>query len=99
MIRAELVAHSAGQNPHLTAQEREAVVRTLLGVITKARVQGDRVELRDFGTFSVRDRNPRVARNPRTGNTVTVPARAHVCFRPGKGGASAAQSREDQTGG
>ncbi|MCJ2050893.1 HU family DNA-binding protein, partial [Methylobacterium sp. J-070] len=85
MIRSELVARIAEQNPHLTAQEREAVVRTILRVITKALVQGDRVELRDFGTFSIRDRDPRAARNPRTGKQVTVPARVHVYFKPGKG--------------
>lgn len=85
MIKSELIARISQQNPHLTAQECEAVVRTVLGVISKALVQGDRVELRDFGSFSVRDREPRVSRNPRTGKRVTVPARAHVCFKPGKG--------------
>jgi integration host factor subunit beta len=60
-------------------------VHTVLGLISKALVQGDRVELRDFGSFCVRDREPRVSRNPRTGKRVTVPARTHVYFRPGKG--------------
>lgn len=54
MIESELIARIAARNPHLTAQKCEAVVRTILGVISKALVQGDRVELRDFGSFSVR---------------------------------------------
>ncbi|MGH1592208.1 HU family DNA-binding protein [Methylobacterium phyllosphaerae] len=85
MIKSGLIARIAQQTPHLTAQECEAVVHTVLRVISKALVQGDRVELRDFGSFCVRDREPHVSRNPRTGKQVTVPARAHVYFKPGKG--------------
>ena len=85
MIESELIARIAARNPHLTAQKCEAVVRTILGVISKALVQGDRVELRDFGSFSVRAHDARAARNPRTGKVVAVPARAHIHFKPGKG--------------
>ncbi|MCJ2052091.1 HU family DNA-binding protein, partial [Methylobacterium sp. J-070] len=85
MIRSELVARIAKQNLHLYAKGVEAVVDAILDRIALALADGDRVELRDFGTFSVRDRNPRAARNPRTGKQVTVPARVHVYFKPGKG--------------
>ena len=85
MIRSELVARIAAQNPHLFARDVEAVVDTILKRVAEALADGDRVELRDFGTFSIRDREPRISRNPRTGSTVTVPARAHVYFKPGKG--------------
>jgi integration host factor subunit beta len=84
MIRSELVARVVQQNPHLTGEEAEAVVRAVLGRIGDALAAGDRVELRDFGTFCVRSSEPRTGRNPRTGKQVAVPARAHVQFKPGK---------------
>lgn len=84
MIRSELVLRIAEQNPHLYATEVEAVVDTILDSITAALADGDRVELRDFGTFCVRDREGRRGRNPRTGKEVVVPARTHVHFKPGK---------------
>lgn len=84
MIRSELVARIAEQNPHLYARDVEAIVDTILDRITAALVDGDRVELRDFGTFCVRDREGRRGRNPRTGKEVVVPARTHVHFKPGK---------------
>ena len=85
MIRSELVARIAAQNPHLCAREVEAVVDAILDRIAKALADGDRVELRDFGTFCVRDREARAARNPRTGETVVVEAKGRIHFKPGKG--------------
>ncbi|MGE8128971.1 HU family DNA-binding protein [Methylobacterium sp. NPDC080182] len=85
MIRSELVTRIAAQNPHLYTRNVEAVVDAILDRIAGALVTGDRVELRDFGTFCVRDREARAGRNPRTGKRVVVPARAHVHFKPGKG--------------
>jgi integration host factor subunit beta len=84
MIRSELVARIAAQNPHLYAREADAVVDAILDRITEALADGDRVELRDFGTFSVRDREARSVRNPRTGKEAVVPARAHIHFKPGR---------------
>ena len=85
MIRSELIARIAQQNPHLTGQECETVVRAVLGAISEALARGDRVELRDFGTFSVREQDAHTGRNPRTGAMVTVEAKAGVRFKPGKG--------------
>ena len=85
MIRSELVARIAAQNPHLYAREVEAAVATILDRIAGALADGDRVELRDFGAFTIRDHEARASRNPRTGKPVMVPARAHVHFKPGKG--------------
>ena len=85
MIRSELVARIAAQNPHLFARDVEAVVDTILKRVAEALADGDRVELRDFGAFSVRDRDARAARNPRTGEPVVAKAKAHVYFKPGKG--------------
>ena len=84
MIRSELIARVVQQNPHLTGTESEAIVRAVLDWISDALVAGDRVELRDFGMFSVRSSEARNGRNPRTGRQTAIPARAHVQFRPGK---------------
>lgn len=84
MIRSELIARIAGQNPHLHERDVEALVRVILDRISEALVDGDRVELRDFGTFCVRERGARIGRNPRTGKEAFVPVRAHVQFKPGK---------------
>lgn len=61
------------------------MVSAILDRIAAALAAGDRVELRDFGAFSVRTSEARASRNPRTGDKVTVPARVHVQFKPGKG--------------
>ena len=84
MIRSELIARIAAQNPHLYERDVEALVRVILDRIADALVNGDRVELRDFGTFEVRQRDARRARNPRTGREVVVAAKAHIHFKPGK---------------
>lgn len=84
MIRSELILRIAEQNPHLYAKDVEAVVDTILRRIAEALADGDRVELRDFGAFCVRDRDGRRARNPQTGEEVIVPAKTHVHFKPGK---------------
>ena len=84
MIRSELVARIAEQNLHLYAKDVEAVVNAILARITKALADGDRIELRDFGSFAVTRREARTARNPRTGAKVDVPAKFEVHFRPGK---------------
>ena len=84
MIRSDLIARIAEQYPHLYAKQVEAVVDAVLERISDALATGDRVELRDFGTFSLRDREAHSARNPQTGGMVAVPSKAHVYFRPGK---------------
>ena len=84
MIRSELVAHIAELNPHLYAKDVEAAVNAILARITKALAVGDRVELRDFGSFALTPREARKARNPRTGAKVDVPEKAAVRFCPGK---------------
>ena len=75
MIRSELVAKIAAENPHLTHADAESIVRTIFQSITDALAEGWRVELRGFGSFSVRRRDPRRGRNPRTGEDVEVEAK------------------------
>ena len=84
MIRSELVAIVAEQNPHLTIKDVERIVATIFDEITDALAQGRRVELRGFGAFSIRDRDPRTGRNPRTGAAVKVDAKKVPYFKPGK---------------
>lgn len=84
MIKSELVAKIAEQHPNLLQRDVEQVVSTIFEEITSAMVAGDRVELRGFGAFSVRDREARQARNPRTGDIVDVPAKKTPYFKAGK---------------
>ncbi|WP_439546877.1 integration host factor subunit beta [Sandarakinorhabdus sp.] len=84
MIRSELVAVIAEQNPHLTIRDVEGIVGTVFDEITDALAQGRRVELRGFGAFSTRAREARTGRNPRTGDAVKVDAKRVPYFKPGK---------------
>jgi integration host factor subunit beta len=84
MLRSELVTKLADENPHLRQDDLEKVVEVILEEIAGALERGDRVELRGFGAFSVRKRNARRGRNPRTGETVNVPAKKVPFFKAGK---------------
>lgn len=84
MIRSELLQTLAKDNPDLRAEEIEQVVDIFFDEITKRLAEGGRVELRGFGAFSTRERESRTGRNPRTGETVSVPAKRVPYFKPGK---------------
>ena len=84
MIKSELIEKLATENTHLTHAEVERVVNVVLGRMTDAMSEGGRVELRGFGAFSVRSRPARAGRNPRTGETVDVPAKSVPFFKSGK---------------
>jgi integration host factor subunit beta len=84
MIRSELILKLHEQNPHLYYRDMEAVVGSVLDEITMALAARDRVELRGFGAFSVRERKARVGRNPRTGENVDVNDKVAPYFKPGK---------------
>ncbi|MBA4765535.1 integration host factor subunit beta [Qipengyuania huizhouensis] len=84
MIRSELLAAIAEGNPELRAEEVEQVVDIFFEEISERLSEGGRVELRGFGAFSVRDRQARQGRNPRTGELVDVPAKRVPYFKPGK---------------
>jgi integration host factor subunit beta len=84
MTKSELIAQLAMENPHLRQQDVEAIVATIFEEITAALSRGDRVELRGFGAFSAKQRDPRTGRNPRTGAAVPVAAKAVPYFKPGK---------------
>lgn len=84
MIKSELVQKLAEQNPHLYQRDVEILVNAILDEITGALRRGDRVELRGFGTFSTKQRDPRQGRNPRTGARVDVSGKVVPYFKSGK---------------
>ena len=84
MIRSELLTAIAEDNPDLRAEEVEQVVDIFFEEIAERLAEGGRVELRGFGAFSTRERQARQGRNPRTGETVDVPAKKVPYFKPGK---------------
>ncbi len=84
MIKSELIAKLAAENPHLTQRDVERVVSTILERMINALESGGRVELRGFGAFSVRSRPARAGRNPRTGEPVDVRAKHVPFFKSGK---------------
>ena len=67
MIRSELIQKISEENPHLFQRDVERIVNTVFEEIIDAMARGDRVELRGFGAFSVKKRDSRQGRNPRTG--------------------------------
>lgn len=84
MIRSELIQKIADENPHLYQRDVERIVNTIFDEVTDAMSRGDRVELRGFGAFSVKQRDARVGRNPRTGETVQVEEKHVPFFKTGK---------------
>lgn len=84
MIRSELIQKIADENPHLTLRHVERIVNTVFEEIIEALSRGDRVELRGFGAFSVKPRDARQGRNPRTGETVAVDQKNVPFFKTGK---------------
>ena len=84
MVRSELIAKLWEENRQLTQRDVIALVDTVFGEITEALSRGDRVELRGFGAFSTKHRNPRRGRNPRTGEGVDVDAKHAIAFRASK---------------
>ena len=84
MIKSELVQRLADRNPHLYQRDVEHIVNAVLDEIEGAMTRGDRVELRGFGAFSVKNRPPRTGRNPRTGQKVSVTEKYVPFFKTGK---------------
>ncbi|GIK98496.1 MAG: hypothetical protein BroJett029_27050 [Alphaproteobacteria bacterium] len=93
MTKSELIARIGQLNPHLYQRDVERIVSTIFDEITTALARGDRVELRGFGAFSVKQRDARIGRNPRTGESVAVERKVIPFFKTGK------QLRERLNGG
>ena len=84
MIKSELVQRMSARNPHLYQRDIENIVDAILGEIADALARGERVELRGFGAFSVKNRPARTGRNPRTGTKVDVTEKYVPFFKTGK---------------
>lgn len=84
MIRSELIQKLSEENPHLFQRDVERIVNTVFEEIIEAMSRGDRVELRGFGAFSVKKRDARAGRNPRTGEAVDVDQKHVPFFKTGK---------------
>ncbi|GAB4145858.1 MAG: integration host factor subunit beta [Sphingomonadales bacterium] len=84
MIKSELVAKLVELYPHMYQRDAERLVNTVFDSITEALARGDRVELRGFGAFSIKERPARVGRNPRTGEAVDVAQKWVPYFKTGK---------------
>lgn len=84
MKKSDLVSKLATKNPQLYVRDIEVIVDTIINEMADALVRGDRVEIRGFGAFSVKDREARTGRNPRTGESVEVAAKRLPAFKAGK---------------
>jgi integration host factor subunit beta len=84
MTRSELISRIASQFPSLTRADVEIAVLTILDAIGDTLANGNRIEIRGFGVFQLNHRPPRIGRNPKTGETVQVPAKYIPHFKAGK---------------
>ncbi|MEK6700180.1 MAG: integration host factor subunit beta [Nitrospirota bacterium] len=84
MTKAELVDKIAEKKPGLTRKQVEVVVNTVLDSIKDALSRDDKVEIRGFGSFRIRERRAKEGRNPKTGETVSVPPKKVPFFKAGK---------------
>jgi len=83
MTRSELISRLSERIPQLTLSDTELSVKCILDTLSARIAAGDRVEIRDFGSFCVSIRPPRIGRNPKTGERVEVPTTAAPHFKPG----------------
>lgn len=84
MTKSELVEQLSASNSGLNKKEAELIVNTIFDSIGDALVVGDRVEIRGFGSFSIRERDAREARNPKSGEVVRIPSKKTPFFKTGK---------------
>ena len=84
MTKSELIEILSRRQPHLKAEDVDLAVKSLLEMMGGTLAQGDRIEIRGFGSFSLHYRPPRLGRNPKTGDSVALPAKHVPHFKPGK---------------
>lgn len=84
MTKSELIERLIDQNQQLSIKDVELAVKTMLDHMTESLAQGDRIEIRGFGSFCLHYRAPRVGRNPKTGDSVALSAKYVPHFKPGK---------------
>ncbi len=84
MTKSELIEILAARQVHLKSDDVDLAVKTLLEQMSASLANGDRIEIRGFGSFSLHYRPPRIGRNPKTGEEIPISARRVVTFRPGQ---------------
>jgi integration host factor subunit beta len=84
VVKSELVHALIEKLPELQVRDVELALNCMLNQMADALVEGERIEIRGFGSFDLRHRPPRIARNPRTGEAVNSPAKVAIHFKPGK---------------
>ncbi|MBA0916140.1 MAG: integration host factor subunit beta [Nitrosomonadaceae bacterium] len=84
MTKSELISRLAARYPQLVVKDAELAVKIILGAMVKSLLQGERIEIRGFGSFNLNCRPPRVGRNPKTGEKVKVPEKYIPHFKAGK---------------
>ena len=84
MTKSELIERLATEQTHLNQTDVELAVRSILEQLSRALAEGERVEIRGFGSFSLHYRPPRMGRNPKTGDAVALPGKHVPHFQPGK---------------
>lgn len=84
MTKSELIERLIDLHPQLSVRDVELAVKTMLDHMTEALAEGERIEIRGFGSFSLHYRAPRMGRNPKTGESVPLPAKYVPHFKPGK---------------
>ena len=84
MVKSELVRALNEKLPELQVKDVELALNCILRQLADAIVQGERIEIRGFGSFNLHHRPPRIARNPKTGEAINLPAKVALHFKPGK---------------
>ncbi|HCK76140.1 MAG TPA: integration host factor subunit beta [Gammaproteobacteria bacterium] len=84
MTKSELIERLSQEQPHLPPRDVEFSVNAVLDHMRRALVAGDRIEIRGFGSIGLRYRRPRTGRNPKTGESVSVPGKYVPHFKPGR---------------
>ena len=84
MTKSELIERITSRHPQLSNKDIELAVKTILDTMSQALSQGDRIEIRGFGSFSLHFRSPRLGRNPKTGESVQLRGKYVPHFKPGK---------------
>ncbi|OOF37570.1 integration host factor subunit beta [Rodentibacter heidelbergensis] len=84
MTKSELIENLSRKHPSLSTKEVEAIVKDILELLSHSLEEANRVEIRGFGTFSLHYRQPRIGRNPKTGDSVKLEAKCVPHFKAGK---------------
>lgn len=84
MTKSELVEMIASKQSQLSGKDVELAVKTMIDHMSQSLAEGERIEIRGFGSFSLHYRAPRVGRNPKTGESVNLPEKYVPHFKPGK---------------